>query len=349
LENTHHKFMQRCLEIAKQGAGNTSPNPLVGSVIVYDGKIIGEGYHRKCGEPHAEINAINSVKDYSLLQKSTLYVNLEPCSHYGKTPPCAERIAQLKIPRVVVGIKDLSAKVNGKGINIMKNAGIDVTTGIMEAESYELNRRFFTFHQKNRPYIILKWAQSQDNFIDIKRTTSNQPQIHWITNELSKSLVHKWRTEEDAILIGFNTALKDDPQLTVREWTGKQPLRLVFDKNLVLSKNLHIFDKQNPTIIFNANKSEIQKNLTFALLNYANDILPQILLVLYQKNILSVIVEGGRITLQSFIDLNLWDEARVFTGAVKFKSGVPAPLFPYLPKHTMHLMESKLDYYRNNL
>jgi len=340
--------MQRCLELAKQGAGNTSPNPLVGSVIVYNGKIIGEGYHRKCGEPHAEINAINAVKNRSLLTKSTLYVNLEPCSHYGKTPPCAEKIAQLKIPRVVVGIKDLSAKVNGKGIAILQDAGIEVTTGIMEKESYDLNRRFFTFHQKKRPYIILKWAQTQDNFIDINRTNSNEPQINWITNELSKSLVHKWRTEEDAILIGFNTALKDNPQLTVREWTGKQPLRLVLDRKLLLHRNLSVFDKKHPTIIFNAEKSITQTNLSFVPLDYSRDILPQIMTVLYQKNILSVIVEGGRKTLKSFIDNNLWDEARVFTGAIKFKNGVPAPSFPYQPKSIDYLMDSKLAYYQNN-
>ena len=208
------KYMFRCLELAQKGKGNTSPNPLVGSVIVHNGRIIGEGYHRKCGEPHAEINTINSVKDKSLLKESTLFVNLEPCSHYGKTPPCAVKIAELKIPRVVIGIKDLSAKVNGKGIAILKKAGVKVITGILEKDSYELNRRFFTYHQEKRPYIILKWAQTRDGFIDKERNNSNFPEINWITNEISKSLVHKWRTEEDGILIGKETAQKDNPQLT---------------------------------------------------------------------------------------------------------------------------------------
>ncbi len=340
-------YIQRCLDLAKKGSGNTSPNPLVGSVIVHDGKIIGEGYHKKYGEPHAEINAINSVKDQSLLQESILYVNLEPCSHYGKTPPCAEKIVALKIPRVVIGIKDLSAKVNGNGIAILKNAGVQVTTGIMEAESYELNRRFFTFHQKQRPYIILKWAQTQNGFIDKEREDKSFPQINWITNAISKSLVHKWRTEESAILIGKKTVIKDNPQLTVREWTGKQPLRLVLDKDLSLPANLFVLDGKYPTVVFNAKKSEVRLNLEYVLLDYSRNILEEIMTVLYQKEILSVIVEGGRKILQSFIDAGLWDEARIFTGAVKFQDGIPAPEFPFQPQATEKLQESWLAYYRN--
>jgi len=299
------KQMTRCLELAQKGLGNTSPNPLVGSVIVHNGKIIGEGYHRKCGEPHAEINAINSVEDKSLLQESTLYVNLEPCSHYGKTPPCAVKIAELKIPRVFVGIKDLSAKVNGKGVDILRKAGVEVTVGVLEKESYELNRRFFTYHQKKRPYIILKWAQTRDGFIDRERNNNTQPEINWITNAVSKSLVHKWRTEEDSILIGKETALKDNPQLTVRKWTGKQPLRLVMDKNLLLSGNFHVLDGNYPTVVFNAKKSGKAPNIEFVRLDYTKNVLGQIMDFLYTKEILSIIVEGGRKTLQSFIDAGL--------------------------------------------
>lgn len=341
------KYMIRCLELAKMGQGNTSPNPMVGSVIVHNEKIIGEGYHQKCGEAHAEINAINSVKDKSLLSESTLYVNLEPCSHYGKTPPCAVKIADLKIPRVVIGIKDISAKVNGKGIEILKNAGTRVTVGIMEKESYELNKRFFTYHTKKRPYIILKWAQTKDGFIDKDRTNKDEPEINWITNAISKSLVHKWRTEEDAILIGKETARKDNPQLTAREWTGKQPLRLVLDRNLTIPKNLHILDGNYPTVVFNELKTEKQHNLDFFQLNYDNDILKQILDSLYERKILSLIVEGGKKTLQSFIDKNLWDEAKIFTGDINFEKGVPAPDFPFKPQITQELEESKVVFYRN--
>ena len=340
--------MTRCLELAQKGQGNTSPNPLVGSVIVHNGKIIGEGYHRKCGEPHAEINAINSVKDKSLLQKSTLYVNLEPCSHYGKTPSCAVKIAELKIPRVVIGIKDLSAKVNGKGITILKKAGVEVTTGVLEKESYELNRRFFTYHQKKRPYIILKWAQTRDGFIDRDRNNKTTPEINWITNAISKSLVHKWRTEEDSILIGRETALKDNPQLTVREWTGKQPLRMVLDRNLELSADLYLFDQEFPTVVFNDRKQESTKNLEFIKIDYSKSVLPQVMTILYEKEIISLIVEGGRETLQSFIDSGLWDEARVFTGSIEFKKGVAAPNFSFQPQATEKLQESKVGYYRNH-
>ena len=257
------KYMAYCLELAQKGQGNTSPNPMVGSVIVHNGKIIGKGYHRKCGEPHAEINAINSVKDKSLLKESTLFVNLEPCSHHGKTPPCAVKITELKIPRVVIGIKDLSAKVNGKGIDILRKAGVEVTVGVLEKESYELNRRFFTYHQQRRPYIILKWAQTHDGFIDRKREDDTMPEINWITNTVSKTLVHRWRTEEDGILIGKETARKDNPQLTVREWTGKQPLRMVLDRNLELSSDLFLFDRKYPTLVFNNLKQEATENLEF--------------------------------------------------------------------------------------
>ena len=245
----HEKFMQRCIDLARLGAGNTAPNPMVGSVIVYDGKIIGEGYHRRNGEAHAEVNAINSVNDKSLLRHASLYVNLEPCAHYGKTPPCANLIASIGIPNVIIGSVDSAAHVSGKGIQILKDAGCEVTTGVLESESRELNKRFFTFHEKKRPYIILKWAQTKDGFIDILRNNNCSVEPTWITNEYAKTLVHKWRSEEQAILIGTNTALADNPSLTTRLWKGKNPIRIVFDRNLRLPQGLRVFDDKAKTII----------------------------------------------------------------------------------------------------
>ena len=243
------KFIRRCLDIAVKAEGSTAPNPMVGSVIVYKGKIIGEGYHRKYGEHHAEVNAINSVKDKSLLDKSTIYVSLEPCSHYGKTPPCASLIVSMGIPNVVIGTKDTASHVSGKGIKILKDAGCNVTLGVLEKECKELNKRFFTFHEKNRPYIILKWAQTKDGFIDVIRNEVSPAQPTWITNNLSKALVHKWRSEEQSILIGTNTARIDNPSLTTRNWKGKNPLRIVLDRTLELDHQLNLFNISAETLI----------------------------------------------------------------------------------------------------
>ena len=245
-------FLNKCIEIARLGIGNVSPNPMVGSVIVYKGEVIGEGYHEKYGSDHAEVNAINSVKDKSLLSKSTLYVNLEPCSHFGKTPPCSDLIIKHRIPKVVIGCIDTYSKVAGTGIGYMRNAGIDVKVGIMEKESRELNKRFFTFHEKKRPYIILKWAESKDGFIAPK----HQTEPFWMTSSKSKILVHKWRSEEDAILVGRITAEKDNPSLTVREVKGKNPIRIVIDKDLKLSSDLNLFDSNTKTLIFNGIKNK---------------------------------------------------------------------------------------------
>lgn len=342
-------FMQRCLDIAKKGLGYVSPNPMVGSIIVHNGKIIGEGYHQKYGSSHAEINAINAVKDKSLLKHSTLYVNFEPCSHYGKTPPCAKKIAELKIPHVVIGIKDLSPKVNGKGIRILKDAGIKVVTGILEKKCYDLNKRFFTFNTKKRPYIILKWAQTQDGFIDIIKKPNQSPNINWITNDVSKSLVHKWRTEESAILIGKNTAQKDNPQLTIREWYGKQPLRVVLDCNLELPHHLHVMDKKIPTVVFNGLKNDNSDSyLLKKKLDYTHPVLPQMMDYFYKNEIQSIIVEGGRKLIQSFIHDGLWDEARVFIGQKYFFSGIKAPEFHYKPTYFEKLLETTLNIYINN-
>ena len=321
--STPQIFMQRCLDLAILGMGDVAPNPMVGCVIVHDGIIIGEGYHQKFGQPHAEVNAIRSVKNQELLAQSTLYVSLEPCTHFGKTPPCSDLIIENRIPRVVIGTIDPFAKVAGKGIERMQNAGIQVEVGVLEKECHEQNRRFFTFHEKKRPYILLKWAQTLDGFIDTDRTETQHPT--WITNALSKRLVHKQRSEESSILIGTNTAEYDNPALTVREWTGNQPVRLVIDRTGRLDSGLHIFDKKAPTWVFTREEQSDIENLQFISLDFGLNILPQMLSELYKRDILSVIVEGGSVLLNSFLDAGLWDEAFVYTGNQFFGKGVAAP------------------------
>jgi diaminohydroxyphosphoribosylaminopyrimidine deaminase/5-amino-6-(5-phosphoribosylamino)uracil reductase len=300
--------------------GCASPNPMVGSVIVSDNKIIGEGFHEKYGSHHAEVNAINSVKDKSLLSQSTLYVNLEPCAHFGKTPPCSHLIIQNKIPEVVIGCVDTFSEVSGKGIERMRSVGIDVKVGILENESRELNKRFFTFHEKNRPYIILKWAESKDGFIAPK----NQTKPFWMTSSESKKLVHEWRAEEDAILVGRTTAERDNPSLTVREVVGSNPIRIVIDKDLKLSADFNIFNNDSKTIVFNQLKSNENNLNNYIKINF-NNLNKNILQELHKQNIQSVIIEGGTKTLQSFIDKNLWDEARIFTTNKTLTEGVKSP------------------------
>ena len=309
---THDTYIKRCIELAKNGLGTTYPNPLVGSVIVYNDKIIGEGWHRKSGEPHAEVNAINSVKDKSLLSKSTIYVSLEPCSHFGKTPPCCDLIIANKIPNVVIGTIDPFAKVAGTGIKKLIEAGKNVIVGILEDECNKLNKRFFTFQNKKRPYIILKWAESEDGFI--APLTKEKKEPVWITNEFSRQLVHKWRSEEQAILVGTITVIEDNPSLTTRDWSGNHPIRIVLDQNNRISKESHIFDNQVKTI-----------TITKENINFNNNIALEITDFLFNEGIQSVIIEGGRQTLQTFIDANIWDEARVFRGEIYFKSGTKAP------------------------
>lgn len=321
--STPNIFMQRCLDLALLGMGDVAPNPMVGCVIVHDGIIIGEGYHQKFGQPHAEVIAIRSVKNPELLPQSTLYVSLEPCSHFGKTPPCSDLIIESRIPHVVIGTIDPFAKVAGKGIERMKNAGIMVEVGVLENECCELNRRFFTFHEKKRPYILLKWAQTLDGFIDTDRTETQHPT--WITNAFAKRLVHKQRSEESAILIGTNTAQYDNPALTVREWTGNQPIRMVIDRTGRLDKSLHIFDDKAQTWVFTSLRKQETGDSKFITLDFNQDILPQMLSELYERNILSVVVEGGSILLNSFLQDDLWDEAFVYTGNQFFGKGVAAP------------------------
>ena len=312
--------MNRCLELASKGLENVSPNPMVGSVIVYENKIIGEGYHMKYGKEHAEVNAIASVKDKSLLKDSTLYVNLEPCAHFGKTPPCSNLIIEHKIPKVVIGCVDTFSDVNGKGIMKMEKAGIKVSIGVLEKESRELNKRFFNFHEKKRPYIILKWAESNDGFIAPK----DQAAPFWMTSSDSKKLVHQFRAEEDAILVGRITAEKDNPSLTVREVTGKNPTRIVIDKDLKLTKKLNLFNNQAKTIIFNSIKTEGIDSNYYIKIDF-NNLIENILQELYKQNIQSLIIEGGAKTLQSFIDKKLWEEARIFTANRTLVEGVKAP------------------------
>lgn len=320
----HEKYIQRCIELAKNGLGTTYPNPMVGSVIVYNDMIIGEGWHKKAGEPHAEVNAINSVKDKSLLQKATIYVSLEPCSHFGKTPPCCDLIIKNKIPNVVIGSVDPNIKVAGNGIKKLIEAGVNVTVGVLETECYDLNKRFFTFHQKKRPYIILKWAQTKDGFIAPIEKLEQKPV--WITNPYSRQLVHKWRTEEQAILVGTQTVIDDNPKLDARDWFGNNPIRLVIDQNNRIPKDSHIFDNQTKTIIFSKIKTEIaEENTIFEVIDFEQNIAQQIIVILYKYQIQSVIIEGGKQTLQTFIDANLWDEARIFISNSRFNTGTKAP------------------------
>lgn len=317
--------MHRCLELGRLGAGDVAPNPMVGSVIVHNGKIIGEGFHRKYGGPHAEVNAINAVSDPEMLKKSTLYVSLEPCAHYGLTPPCSDLIIEKEIPEVVIGTVDPFSEVAGKGIEKLEKAGVKVTLGVLEKECRELNKRFFTFHERKRPYVILKWAQTIDGFIDVKRSPESFGEPTWITGDLALQLVHKIRSEESAILVGTNTAEKDNPSLTVRHWPGKNPYRLVLDKKLRLPGSLNLLNGLQKTLVFNARRNGEEGLTSFVKIDPEKEILPQIMAELYRRNILSVIVEGGRQLLESFFYNGLWDEAHVFIGETFFYDGIRAP------------------------
>ena len=342
IDEQHKHYMHRCLQLAANGMGHVAPNPMVGSVIVYNDKIIGEGYHRQYGGPHAEVHAIASVADQHLLQHSTLYVNLEPCAHFGKTPPCADLIIEKKIPRVVIGSVDTFSKVAGKGIERMRNAGIEVTVAILEKESRWLNRRFFTFHEKKRPYIILKWAQTRDGFVDvIRQATPARPT--WITNDECRMLVHKWRSEEMGILVGTNTALLDNPMLNLRSWSGKAPIRIVIDRNMRLPQHLHVFDKSQPTLVFTSCYNNTEDNLRFIQLEGQQCQAGSILDACYQENIQSILIEGGSQTLQRFIDAQLWDEVRRFTGDVYFLNGIAAPKLPFIPCYEEQVGNSLLE------
>lgn len=295
---------------------------MVGAVIVHNNQIIGEGYHQKYGEAHAEVNAVNAVADKSILSEATIYVSLEPCAHFGKTPPCANLLVQHAFKRVVIGCVDTFSKVAGKGIEILKNAGIEVTTGILEAECRELNKRFFTFHEKHRPYVILKWAQSSDGFLD-KERVENETGINWITQPETKKIVHQWRAEENAILVGKTTALNDNPSLTVREVKGKNPIRILLDSRLETPMNAQIYNDEAPLLVFNTIKSGKLDHIEWIQLEHLSPAL--ILSELHKRSIQSLIVEGGKKVLESFIQANLWDEARVLVGKPIFERGIVAP------------------------
>ena len=343
--NNEEKYMLRCIELAKKGMGNVSPNPLVGAVIVHENKIIGEGYHQLYGGPHAEVNAIEQVNNKELLKKCTLYVSLEPCSHMGKTPPCSDLIIKNGIPKVVVGCKDVFEKVNGQGIEKLIAAGIEVTIGLLEKECLVLNNRFLTYHQKKRPYIILKWAQTLDGYIDKQRDEKNLKGVNWITSEITQSLTHQWRAEEDAILVGRNTIKIDNPSLTVRAYNGNNPKRFIIDPDLKLSKDYKIFKDGNSSFIINTIKSNNESKVEYIKCSKSN-LLDELMTILYKSKIQSIIIEGGKSTIDKFIEKDLWDEARVLTGNVFFENGLPAPKLNKSPLHSYHVNNDRIDIFR---
>jgi diaminohydroxyphosphoribosylaminopyrimidine deaminase / 5-amino-6-(5-phosphoribosylamino)uracil reductase len=339
--------MQRCIALAQLGAGNVAPNPLVGAVLVHEGKIIGEGYHERYGEAHAEVNCTNSVaaENVSLIAKSTLYVSLEPCAHFGKTPPCVDLILKHKIPHVVIGCKDSFEKVNGLGIDKLKAAGVKIEIGILEKQCRILNKNFFTFQEKKRPYIILKWAQTNDGFIASRDGTPIK-----ISNDFTNKYVHKLRADTAAILVGKNTVQQDNPSLTTRLWQGKNPVRIVIDNNLELKDDLNVFNNEATTIIINTKKNETIDNVIFNKLTEGTTIVEGIVACLYEQKLNAVIVEGGTTTIQHFLDANLWDEAIVITNKnLKIKAGISSPILRgETLLHTENIFTDRLDFYKQN-
>lgn len=335
------KYMRRCLDLARFGAGNVSPNPMVGAVVVKNGDVIGEGWHQRYGKAHAEVNAIASVKDKSLLENSTIYVNLEPCCHWGKTPPCANLIIESKIKRCVIANTDPNPKVYGGGIKLLKDNDVDVEVGILAQEGEMLNRRFFTNQRKKRPYIIIKYAKTEDGFIATENGGG------WISNDALKVWVHKQRTEEDAIMVGYNTVLCDNPQLNVRHYAGRNPKRVVLDKNLTLPKDSNILDNSQDTFIFNFLKEGKEGNNFFIKLEQNDDLIVRMLERLYENRICSLVVEGGKKTIEKFINANLWDEACVIVGNKRFGNGLQAPEIPTKPSEIKMIGNNKLEFYFN--
>ena len=320
---TSEHYIKQCLDLAQRAKGHTAPNPMVGAVLVHNGRIIGEGWHHYYGADHAEVNCLKNVAaaDKHLIPESTMFVNLEPCAHYGITPPCANRLVQERIKQVIIANNDPFDQVNGRGIDILNESGISVETGVLEKEGSWVNRRFFCFHKQQRPYIILKWAQTQDGYI----APADRSRLQ-ITNADSQKLLHKWRTEEAAIMVGTTTALMDNPQLTSRLYEGRQPLRIVLDRSLKLPATYHLLDGTAPTWIINEQKEILHGNVHSVKLSFDDRLLPALLHKLYEAKILSVIVEGGAALLNSFISAGLWDEARIFTGDILLKDGIQAPV-----------------------
>jgi len=338
--------MKRCLELASNGIGRVAPNPMVGAVIVYKDEIIGEGFHIHYGHAHAEVNAIEAVKDQSLFSQCTLYVNLEPCTHIGKTPPCTDLIISKGIRRVVIGTSDPNPLVGGKGIERLKNNGIEVIVNILNKECCELNRRFITYFEKKRPYIILKWAQTKDKFIDLNRKPGEPVGVNWISNPLSRTIVHLWRSEEQAIMVGTNTVIFDNPQLNVRHWQGRNPIRIILDRTLRIPITSNVLDNSSSTLIFNEKKNERKENTEYCKIEFGKEMFNQIFNELYNRQIQSVLVEGGKKLLESLIVQNLWDEARVLVGDKYFEKGYPAPNFPVKEEEVLEILNDRLFYYR---
>ena len=336
-------YMRRCIDLALKGIREVAPNPMVGCVIVYKGKIIGEGYHETYGQAHAEVNAINQVSDKELLKKSKLYVSLEPCTHKGKTKPCTDLILKHEIPEVIIGVKDPNPKVSGKGIDKLKKAGVKVKVKVLEDLCFEINKRFFTFFQKQRPYVILKWAQTRDGYLDKIRDDEEQ-KVNWISAPETQTIVHKWRSEEQSILVGRNTIINDNPSLTVREYGGKNPIRIVIDSQLQISGGLNIYSEEAPTMVFNRLKNEKINNVEYIKINETST--KNILDELYKRGVQSVFVEGGSRTLQYFIIDNAWDEARVIVGQNTFNEGYKAPVINRIPIHSRSFGKDTIHYFK---
>ena len=345
--NDQEKFMKRCLELAKNGLGLVYPNPMVGCVIVHHDRIIGEGWHQKAGCSHAEVRAIKAVKDKSLLPKATLYVNLEPCSHHGRTPPCADLIIQKGIKNVVIGAVDSNSQVGGKGIKKLRERGVEVVTGVLNSSSRELNKRFFTFHEKKRPYVILKWAQSNDGYIFPEASTVEKGKPVWISNPYSLQRVHQWRAEEASILVGTRTVQQDNPKLNVRDFAGNAILRITIDRRLELNATVNFLDGSSETIIYNEVKEERNNGVAYVKLDFSTEIVPQIMEHLHSIDVQSLIVEGGAYTLNAFIASGCWDEARVFQAEHSFGDGLRAPLLNALLLSDEQIGNNLLRTYKN--
>lgn len=349
--NIDEKYLSRCISLAKFGLGNTYPNPLVGAVIVHNNQIIGEGWHKKAGEAHAEVNAINSVKDKSLLKESTIYVSLEPCSHFGKTPPCSDLLIAHQLKRVVIGMVDPFEQVAGRGIQKLMQAGCEVKVGVLEDECFELNKRFLSFHLKKRPYIILKWATSSDGYLSpfAHHSENTEKKPVWISNPQSLQRVHQMRSQEQAILVGSNTVLADNPSLNTRLWKGNSPIRVIIDKDLISPKSSKIFDGSVKTILIHSDEVEANsvENIIFEPINFSHSVAAEIIRVLMKHEIQSVLIEGGKKTLDTFIGANLWDEARVFEGEKVFGKGIFAPNLGK-PTYQEKITTNTLSYFIND-
>ncbi|WP_411031006.1 bifunctional diaminohydroxyphosphoribosylaminopyrimidine deaminase/5-amino-6-(5-phosphoribosylamino)uracil reductase RibD [Spongiimicrobium sp. 3-5] len=347
----HEKYILRCIQLAKNGVGTTFPNPMVGSIIVHKGRIIGEGFTSPYGGAHAEVNAINSVKDQSLLKEATLYVTLEPCSHFGKTPPCADLIVRQGIPNVIIGTLDPNSKVAGKGVKKLRESGCNVIVGVIEGACREHHRRFLTFYEKKRPYFLLKWAQTEDGFIAPEHTKrNNDPQPYWISGVRSRQLVHQWRSEEQAILVGTNTVIQDNPKLDVRHWHGNSPTRIILDRDLKIDARFNVYNGKAKTIIVTGNENigNNMDNVDYVGIDFSQNVIKQLCEVLYAHKILSVLVEGGAQTLQTFITAGIWDEARVFIGKSNFGKGLKAPILTEHPVNIKNIDGDALNIYRND-